>query len=134
MPMAAVSAHPILHSSSRGELLPAGWSVHRSRTHDREYWFNETTGETKWTPPSPPPRESPSPEADLGGSWAGLFSGGSAMGKRWTIGKPADTLSDGLVGYMRFDAENIEDLLELLEDHPIIRGGGTIEICEIPKS
>ena len=65
---------------------------------------------------------------------SGLFSGGSAMGKRWTIGKPADTLSDGLVGYMRFDAENIEDLLELLEDHPIIRGGGTIEICEIPKS
>eukprot|EP01045_Picozoa_sp_COSAG04_P009934 COSAG04_NODE_594_length_12270_cov_52.568975_4_plen_404_part_00 len=87
MPMAAVSAHPILQSSSRGELLPAGWSVHRSRTHDREYWFNETTGETKWTPPSPPPRESPSPEADLGGSWAGLFSGGSATASQlWSTG------------------------------------------------
>ena len=65
---------------------------------------------------------------------SGLFSGGSAMGKRWTVGKPADTLSDGLAGYMRFDAENIEDLLELLEAHPIIRGGGTIEICQMPKS
>ncbi len=65
---------------------------------------------------------------------SGLFSGGSAMGKRWTVGKPADTLSDGLAGYMRFDAENIEDLLELLAAHPIIRGGGTIEFCEMPKS
>ena len=65
---------------------------------------------------------------------SGLFSGGSAMGKRWTVGKTADTRSDSLAGYMRFDAENIEDLLELLEAHPIIRGGGTIEICEMPKS
>tara|TARA_A100001037_G_scaffold154968_1_gene139641 strand:- start:754 stop:1053 length:300 start_codon:yes stop_codon:yes gene_type:complete len=65
---------------------------------------------------------------------SGLFSGGSAMGKRWTIGKPADTLSNGIAGYMRFDAARIEDLLDLLESHPIIRGGGTIEICEMPKS
>ena len=47
------------------------------------------------------------------------------MGKRWTIGKQADTLSDGLAGFMRFDAESVNDLLELLEAHPTIRAGGT---------
>jgi len=30
-----------------------------------------------------------------------LFRGGSAMGKRWTIGKQADTLSDGLTGFLQ---------------------------------
>ena len=56
---------------------------------------------------------------------SGLFRGGSAMGKRWTIGKQADTLSDGLAGFMRFDAESVNDLLELLEAHPTIHAGGT---------
>ena len=30
--------------------------------------------------------------------------------------------------------EGASGVLDLLEAHPIIRGGGTIEICEMPKS
>ena len=56
------------------------------------------------------------------------------MGKQWTIGKQADTLSAGPAGFMRFDAESVDDLLELLEAHPTIQSGGTIEICEILKT
>ena len=66
---------------------------------------------------------------------SGLFRGGSAIGRRTTIGgTEVPDITEHIGGYMRFDAENIEDLLELLEAHPIIRGGGTIEICEMPKS
>ena len=65
---------------------------------------------------------------------SGLFRGGSAMGKRWTIGKEADTASDALAGYMRFDAESVDDLLELLQSHPVIAHGGSIEICEMLKT
>ena len=43
-----------------------------------------------------------------------LFRGGSAKGKRWTVGKEADTRSDGLAGFARFDAENVDERLELL--------------------
>ena len=47
-----------------------------------------------------------------------LFRGGSAKGKRWTVGKDADTLSEGLAGFMRFDSESVD---ELLEYKPILR-------------
>ena len=66
---------------------------------------------------------------------SGLFRGGSAMGKRWTIGKEdAPVLTDHIGGYMRFDSESVDDLLELLEKHPTVLRGGSIEICEMPKT
>lgn len=65
---------------------------------------------------------------------SGLFRGGSAMGKRWTIGKDADVASDGLAGYMRFDADSVDNLVALLNKHPTVLHGGTIEICELPKT
>ena len=66
---------------------------------------------------------------------SGLFQGGSAIGERWTIGKKeAPAVSDHIVGYMRFDSENLDDLLGLLKKHPNILCGGSIEICEMPKT
>lgn len=65
---------------------------------------------------------------------SGLFRGGSAIGARSTIGKDnVPDITDHINGYMRFDAESLDDLNELLEQHPIVIHGGTIEICELPK-
>ena len=66
---------------------------------------------------------------------SGLFRGGSAIGKRTTIGNnevPDTTESIG--GYMRFDADSMDELTALLKQHPTVVHGGTVEICEMPKS
>ena len=39
---------------------------------------------------------------------------------------------ESIVGFMRFDAENLSDLKKLLESHPVIKHGGTIEVREMP--
>jgi hypothetical protein len=68
-------------------------------------------------------------------SASGIFSGGSEMGKREILGN-GDPVgqSDHIVGYMRFDSENKQEVLELLKIHPVILSGGTVELCELPKS
>jgi hypothetical protein len=35
---------------------------------------------------------------------------------------------------MRFDSEDKEKLLALVNQHPVILHGGTVELCELPKS
>ena len=34
-----------------GERLPAGWTKHWSKTHNRPYYFNKATGKQSWDPP-----------------------------------------------------------------------------------
>ncbi len=65
----------------------------------------------------------------------GIFKGGSAIGARLGIGKKdvVDT-TEHVGGYMRFDTDNPHQLHELLKDHPVIRNGGTIELCEMPTT
>ncbi len=65
----------------------------------------------------------------------GMFKGGSEIGSRIVVGRKAvsDT-TQSLGGYMRFDSDDLKRLQELLEDHPVIKHGGTIELCEMPKS
>ena len=66
---------------------------------------------------------------------SGLFRGGSAVGARQQLGAEADPAACAwLTGFMRFDAEEREPLLELLERHPTVVHGGTIELCELPKT
>ena len=67
---------------------------------------------------------------------SGLFRGGSEIGKRELIGGPGSTsaTTDHLAGYMRFDAEDKQSLLDLLSHHPVVRHGGTVELCELPES
>ena len=65
---------------------------------------------------------------------SGLFRGGSAIGRRSTIGnKEVPDSTDQIGGYMRFDSETLGKLAVLLEQHPIVLHGGTVELCELPK-
>jgi hypothetical protein len=66
---------------------------------------------------------------------SGLFQGGSEIGKRISLGKKevADT-TESVSGYMRFEAEDLEKLKVLLNEHPVLKCGGTLELCELPKS
>lgn len=66
---------------------------------------------------------------------SGLFQGGSAIGERTMIGDQQSALStDHVVGFMRFDSEDKQKLCGLLEMHPVVIHGGTVELCEMPKS
>lgn len=68
-------------------------------------------------------------------SSTGMFKGGSEIGSRRLLGAKAvaDT-TEGVGGFMRFDTVNVEGLLTLLEQHPVILHGGSIELCEMPES
>ena len=66
---------------------------------------------------------------------SGVFRGGSEIGERELIGDTqAVTSSDHITGYMRFDSEDKEVVLELLQKHPIVIHSGTVELCVMPKS
>ena len=65
----------------------------------------------------------------------GMFRGGSEIGSRLTVGQKAVAdITERVGGYMRFDSDDLERLQALLEDHPVVRHGGTIELCELPES
>lgn len=65
----------------------------------------------------------------------GMFKGGSAIGLRYVVGEKniIDTTAH-VDGFMRFDSDDLNLLLELLKKHPVVRHGGTVELCEMPKS
>ena len=66
---------------------------------------------------------------------SGFFLGGSAIGKRLTVGdKDVPDTTEHVGGYMRFDADSLDGLTELLRRHPVVMHGGTIEICELLKT
>lgn len=64
-----------------------------------------------------------------------MFKGGSVIGVRLAVGEKdvADT-AEHVSGFMRFDSDNPDLLNELLKEHPVIRNGGTIELCEMPTT
>ncbi len=65
----------------------------------------------------------------------GMFKGGSEMGTRRMIGqKMVSETTQSVVGFMRFDSGDPVKLHALLKDHPVVQHGGTIELCEMPKS
>lgn len=66
---------------------------------------------------------------------SGLFRGGSAIGKREIIGdiatgKPTDFIG----GYMTFNSEDKYLILDLLQKHPVVIHGGSVELCELSKT
>ena len=65
----------------------------------------------------------------------GMFKGGSEIGLRHTVGKKMvrDTTQD-VGGFMRFDSEDLDQIKEILEQHPVVKHGGTIELLEMPES
>jgi len=66
---------------------------------------------------------------------SGMFKGGSEVGKRKILGDIASAGSSAhIVGYMRFDSRDEQKVLELLAQHPVVLHGGSVELCELPKS
>src|SRR5262245_23222215 len=66
---------------------------------------------------------------------SGLFKGGSEIGKRMVVGDAESAKStDHVVGYMRFDSDDKQKILDLIEKHPVVIHGGTVELCEMPES
>jgi len=66
---------------------------------------------------------------------SGLFQGGSEIGKRIRLGsKEVPDTTKNVSGYMRFESEDVEALKNLLREHPVLRNGGTLELCELPRT
>jgi hypothetical protein len=66
---------------------------------------------------------------------SGLFQGGSEIGKREVLGDTQSAKSSAhIVGYMRFDADDKQKLLDLLKRHPVVLHEGSVELCELPTS
>jgi len=66
---------------------------------------------------------------------SGLFRGGSEIGNRMVVGDAQSAKStDHIVGYMRFDADDKQQILDVLEKHPVVMHGGSVELCELPVS
>jgi hypothetical protein len=66
---------------------------------------------------------------------SGLFRGGSEMGARQVIGRTDGIAStDHIDGYMRFDSDDKQKIIDLLMGHPVVAHGGSVELCELPPS
>ena len=66
---------------------------------------------------------------------SGLFKGGSALGDRTVVGDTQSAKSTKhLGGYMRFDSDDRAKILELLQQHPVVLHGGSVELCEMPRT
>jgi hypothetical protein len=67
---------------------------------------------------------------------SGYFRGGSEIGERVIVGGDGVSAqpTSHIGGFMRFDADDKAKLLELLRHHPVVLRGGSVELCEMPKS
>ncbi len=67
---------------------------------------------------------------------SGRFSGGSSIGSGCCFTKDG-TASESLMkisGFLRVQAETLEDAKALLEGNPAFEAGGTVEIRELPRN
>jgi hypothetical protein len=65
---------------------------------------------------------------------SGLFKGGSALGDRTIVGDASATPSKHIGGFMRFDSDEKKRVIDLLQMHPVVLHGGSVELCEMPKT
>ena len=61
---------------------------------------------------------------------SGKFRGGSSLGNGVSISKGQDDGDCHITGYMRFSADNIEEVRRLLIGNPVYEAGGRIELLE----
>ena len=68
-------------------------------------------------------------------SGTGRFQGGSSIGGGACFNKEgrAAAVTKHVGGYLRVQAESLEQARELLEGNPVFECGGTVEIRELPK-
>ena len=66
---------------------------------------------------------------------SGLFRGGSEISNRIQIGdKLVPDITKHIGGFMRFESSDLNAIRSLLEMHPVLLCGGTLELCELPKT
>jgi len=67
---------------------------------------------------------------------SGQFAGGSAIGTGVCVTKSgaAADITAHLSGYIRVQANSLEDARKLLEGNPVFEAGGTVEIRELPRT
>lgn len=66
----------------------------------------------------------------------GCFEGGSAIGGGICVRKRdvVSSITTHLTGYIRINAENLEQAKSLLAGNPLFEAGGTVEIRELPRT
>jgi YCII-related domain len=66
---------------------------------------------------------------------SGRFSGGSSIGAGQCFAKatPPAAMTSHVSGYLRVQAESLEDARKFLEGNPVFESGGTVEIRELPR-
>jgi hypothetical protein len=75
-------------------------------------------------------------EPYLAGLWRNAqFNGGSAIGGGECCSKlgSARDITGHLSGFIRVQAESLEDAKRLLDGNPVYEAGGTVEIRELPR-
>lgn len=64
-----------------------------------------------------------------------VFQGGSKISNPNKLGKKeTKIITDTIGGFMRFKSQNKNEILSLLEYHLVLIQGGTLELCEMPKT
>lgn len=66
----------------------------------------------------------------------GFFEGGSAIGDGICVRKrdAIPSVTTHLTGYIRVNAENLEQAKSLVAGNPLFEAGGTVEIRELPRT
>jgi hypothetical protein len=66
----------------------------------------------------------------------GFFEGGSAIGGGVCARKSGESppVSAHLTGYIRINADNLNQAKSLLTGNPLFEAGGTVEIRELPRT
>jgi hypothetical protein len=66
---------------------------------------------------------------------AGVFQGGSAIGagKCMRRSGPVPEISERIVGFIRVEARDLDQVRELLTGNPVFEAGGTVEVRELPR-
>lgn len=66
---------------------------------------------------------------------SGLFRGGSEIANRIQIGhKLVPDITKNIGGFMKFESPDLNAIKSLLKLHPVILSGGTLELCEMPRT
>ena len=71
----------------------------------------------------------------IGARQSGIFLGGSEIGPPRQYGAAINTpITRDIGGFMRFEADVLRRLEALIKKHPVVLHGGSVELCEMPRS
>ena len=62
---------------------------------------------------------------------SGKFRGGSILGNGTCVSKNGSNRACTVTGFMRFEASDLNQVIELVSDNPNYESGGEIEILEL---